>query len=261
VTAEPPQVRVLVGCHPHNAARYTPEVERTLKVLAARPVTSGIGEIGLDYHYDYSPRAAQREVFVRQLALAAELMLPVALHLREAHADGLAILREMVPLPGGIVLHCYNLDYATLEPFLMLGCHVAFGGPLTFKKSDEVRDAAARVPLGRLVTETDAPFMTPEPLRGTVCGPEHTVFTAALLAELKLTKKTAGAGATGASREGVACRAAAREDTSHEASVREGASRETRHQAVTGRDTNREAIAILNTLYENARRLFDRERE
>jgi TatD DNase family protein len=112
------------------------------------------------------------------------MMMPVSLHLREAHDDGLRILREEGSPRAGALRHCFNRDFATLEPFLELGCHVAYGGPLTFKKGDDVRDAARRTPKNRIVTETDAPFMAPEPLRGTVCGPENTVFTAARLVEL-----------------------------------------------------------------------------
>ncbi|MDR0350798.1 MAG: TatD family hydrolase [Coriobacteriales bacterium] len=178
-----PRVRVIVGCHPHNASKFTREIEQLLIRCASRPSTSGIGEIGLDYHYDLSPRDLQREAFKRQLALANEMMLPVALHLREAHDDGLAILKEEGLPVAGTLLHCFNLDFATLAGFLDLGCHVAFGGPLTFKKCDELRDAARRTPLERIVTETDAPFMAPVPLRGTICGPEDVVFTAARLAE------------------------------------------------------------------------------
>jgi TatD DNase family protein len=181
--AQVPDVRVIVGCHPHNAAKFTREVEQTLIRAAAQPITAAIGEIGLDYHYDLSPRETQREAFKRQLALAHQMMLPVALHLREAHLDGLAILREEGLPTAGALLHCFNLDYHTLKPFLELGCQVAFGGPLTFKKSDEVRDAARRTPISRIQTETDAPFMAPHPLRGTTCGPEDVVFTAACLVE------------------------------------------------------------------------------
>ncbi|MDR1014321.1 MAG: TatD family hydrolase [Coriobacteriales bacterium] len=183
VRAPVPHVRVIVGCHPHNASKFTREVEQRLIACAGSPHTAGIGEIGLDYHYDLSPRAVQREAFKRQIALANEMVLPVALHLREAHDDGLAILQEEGMPVAGTLLHCFNLGFEVLAPFLKLGCHVAYGGPLTFKKCDEVRDAARRTPLERIVTETDAPFMAPEPLRGTVCGPEDTVFTAARLAE------------------------------------------------------------------------------
>jgi TatD DNase family protein len=179
-----PRTRIIVGCHPHNAAKFTRDIEQILIKCASRPLTAGIGEIGLDYHYDLSPRSVQREVFKRQLALANEMTLPVALHLREAHDDGLSILREQGLPAAGTLLHCFNLDAETLEPFLKLGCHVAYGGPLTFKKADELRDAARKTPVERIVTETDAPFMAPEPLRGTVCSPEYTVFTAAKLVEV-----------------------------------------------------------------------------
>ncbi len=177
-----PRVRITIGCHPHNASNYTKEVEELMIRIAAASRTSAIGEIGLDYHYDKSPRIVQREVFKRQLYLANEMMFPVSLHLREAHEDGLKILEEEGMPTAGTLLHCFNLDYDTLEPFLEAGCQVAFGGPLTFKKSDDLRAAAKRTPITRIHTETDSPFMAPEPVRGTVCGPAHTVFTAAKLA-------------------------------------------------------------------------------
>ncbi len=112
------------------------------------------------------------------------MMFPVSLHLREAHEDGLRILGEEGMPTAGTLLHCFNLDYETLKPFLDLGCHVAFGGPLTFKKSDDLREAAKRTPVTRIQTETDAPFMAPVPVRGTVCGPAHTIFVAEKLAEI-----------------------------------------------------------------------------
>jgi TatD DNase family protein len=179
-----PGVRIIAGCHPHNARNYDVAAERLLMEVAANPYCAGIGEIGLDYHYDLSPRDVQQRVFRRQIALAHELGLPIALHLREAHGEGLRILREEGLPTAGALLHCFNLDYATLEPFLELGCQVAFGGALTFKKSDEVRDAARRTPPECIMTETDAPFMAPHPLRGVVCGPEHVIFTAARLVEV-----------------------------------------------------------------------------
>ncbi|MDR2714618.1 MAG: TatD family hydrolase [Coriobacteriales bacterium] len=178
-----PEVRLIAGCHPHNASQYNASIEQALLDTLKDPRACGLGEIGLDYHYDRSPRTTQQKVFRRQLELAHELKLPVALHLREAHSDGLAILKEIGMPPAGTLLHCFNLDYATLEPFLELGCLVAFGGPLTFKKSDEVRDAARRTPQIKIVTETDAPFMAPHPVRGVTCGPEHVIYTAARLAE------------------------------------------------------------------------------
>ncbi len=182
----PPDVALIMGCHPHNAAAYDEAVhEQLVRALTTNERVVGIGEIGLDYHYDKSPREVQQEVFRRQLRLAHELETTVTLHLREAHEEGLRILREEGVPKKGVLLHCFNLDYATLEPFLELGAMVAFGGPLTFKKADEVRDAAVRTPLDRLMTETDCPFMAPVPVRGSVCEPASVVFTAALLASLR----------------------------------------------------------------------------
>ena len=187
-----PRVRIAAGVHPHNAKLYDDAIDRHLRTLLHDPRVSAVGEIGLDYHYDLSPREVQREVFRLQVRLAKEAGLPVVLHVREAHDEAFAIMQEEGFPQAGTLLHCYNLDWATLEPWVREGCYVAFGGPLTFKNADEVRDAASRVPLDRLLTETDAPYMTPEPLRGTTCGPEHVVFTAAKLLEVL---KGVGAGA------------------------------------------------------------------
>ena len=174
-----------MGCHPHNAKFYDDDLERTLLERLADPRVSAVGEIGLDYHYDFSPREDQREAFRRQIRVAKQAGLPVVLHIREAHDDAFAILQEEGFPKAGTLLHCFNLDWAELERWVEAGCHVAFGGPVTFKHADEVRDAAARVPEELLLTETDAPYMTPEPLRGTTCGPEHVVFTAEKLCEVR----------------------------------------------------------------------------
>ena len=180
-----PHVRVILGVHPHNAKNLTPEVEVELTRLARHGLTSAIGEIGLDYFYDHSPREAQREAFRRQLAIAHELALPVIVHLRDAHDDGEALLAEAGLPEAGCVLHCYNLGPEVLDRFLRLGCAVSFAGPVTFKKADEVREAAALVPLMRVLTETDCPFMAPEPFRGRKNEPAYVTFTAARIAEAR----------------------------------------------------------------------------
>ncbi len=181
---EPPHLRIVCGCHPHNAKDFTPAAEAALRQRLNDERVCAVGEIGLDYHYDFSPRETQREVFARQLAIAREYKLPVVLHIREAHDDAFEILtREGLP-PAGTLLHCYNLDAAELVRWVDAGCYVAFGGALTFHASEDVREAAKTVPLDRLLTETDAPYMSPEPLRGIKCGPEYVIFTAALLCEL-----------------------------------------------------------------------------
>ncbi len=179
-----PQLRIAVGVHPHNARLWDTRMERLMRRRLADPRVCALGEVGLDYHYDLSPRAAQRGVFRRQIQLAKLAGLPLILHMREAHEEGLAILEEEGFPEAGVLLHCFNLDERALEPWAQHGCFIAYGGPLTFKKADEVRAAAVKVPHGRLLTETDSPYMTPEPMRGVDCGPAHVVFTAQKLLEV-----------------------------------------------------------------------------
>lgn len=178
-----PKVRVMVGGHPQDASKMTDELVAEIRDLARDERVVGLGETGLDYYYETSPRAVQREVFANELHLADELGLVACLHLRDAHDDALAILREVGLPKAGTILHCYNLDASTLEPFIELGCMVSFAGPLTFKKALEVREAASIVPQQLLLTETDCPFMAPEPCRGQTNEPAYTVFTAQVLAE------------------------------------------------------------------------------
>lgn len=184
LTARIPRLRIAFGCHPHNAKFYDDALEALLVRRLRDPRTCALGEVGLDYHYDLSPREVQREVFRRQIRIAHEAGLPLILHMREAHDEGFAILKEEGFPAAGVLLHCFNLDEDVLAPWVEAGCHIAFGGPLTFKKADEVRASARRVPREKLLTETDSPYMTPEPLRGSICGPEHVVFTAARMAEV-----------------------------------------------------------------------------
>lgn len=185
IPASIPDIRIAIGCHPHNAKYYDETLEKRLIEKFRDPQTCAIGEIGLDYHYDFSPRPAQKDAFCRQIQLAHEAQLPIVMHLREAHDEAFdLIVKEGFPA-AGTLLHCFNLDSEVLEPWLEQGCYVAFGGSATFRKSDDTREAVKTVPLERLLTETDAPFMTPEPMRGMVCGPEHTIFTAARLAEVR----------------------------------------------------------------------------
>lgn len=180
-----PHVRIAVGVHPHNAKEWAPELAAALRERLHDRRVSAVGEIGLDYHYDLSPRETQREVFRAQIRLAKEAGLPIALHMREAHDDGFAILQEEGFPGAGTLLHCFNLDAAEVSRWVEAGCYIAFGGPVTFKRADEVREAAALVPVDRLLTETDSPYMTPEPLRGTDCGPAHTIYTADKLCEVR----------------------------------------------------------------------------
>lgn len=173
-----PRVRIACGVHPHNAKDYTREVERSLIACLHDARTSAVGEIGLDYHYDSSPREDQRRVFARQVRIAQEAHLPVALHIREAFDDGYGIMEAAGWNPAGVLLHCYTSDAVEIKRWVDAGCFIAFGGALTFGRSDDIRAAIHEVPLNRLLFETDAPFMAPVPLRGTTCEPAQIIFTA-----------------------------------------------------------------------------------
>ncbi|MDO4502644.1 MAG: TatD family hydrolase [Coriobacteriia bacterium] len=178
-------MRISVGVHPHNARHFTPEVQAHLYDLMADPRVNAVGEIGLDYHYDLSPRDVQRDVFRTQLRMAKEAGLPVALHIREAHDEALEILHEEGFPEAGTLLHCCGLGPEELRPWIDAGCYIAYGGVVTFTNSDDAREGAKLVPLDRLLTETDAPYMAPVPLRGSECQPDYTVLTAEFLADLR----------------------------------------------------------------------------
>ena len=180
-----PACKVVAGCHPQRSAFYNQDVEHVTKICAQHPLTVAIGEIGLDYYYDEAPHEVQADVFKKQIEIANEVNKPIVMHIRDAHDDALKILESEGLPQAGALLHCFTSDYATLKPFLELGCYVAFGGALTFGKSDAIRYAAKRAPLDRIVTETDSPYMSPTPLRGTPCSPENTVFTADFLANTR----------------------------------------------------------------------------
>jgi TatD DNase family protein len=180
-----PETRVIVGVHPHNAKRFDGAAEDELGRLALDARTCGIGEVGLDFHYDHSPRDGQRAMMRRHLEIAQELGLPVCIHLREAHEEGLDILREMGVPAAGCVIHCFTEGPKTAELFLDLGCLIAFGGVVTFPKADVVREAVALVPLERMLLETDCPFLAPVPYRGRTNEPAFVTLTAAVVAGIK----------------------------------------------------------------------------
>ena len=184
---------IAVGVHPHNAKLYTPEIEDELVARLQDPRVRALGEIGLDYHYDLSPRETQRDVFRHQIRLAQQHDLPIALHLRggedpqadDAHAEAFVILREENALGPRTLLHCCALPPDEIAPWIEADCYIAYGGALTFKGADAARGGARLVPADRLMLETDSPYMTPEPMRGAACTPAHVIFTAAALAEVR----------------------------------------------------------------------------
>ena len=180
-----PRVRLAAGVHPHNASRWDASMESALRALLADPRTAALGEVGLDYHYDLSPRDVQRDVFRRQIAIAHECGLPLVLHVREAHGDAFDILEQEGWPAAGTLLHCCSVGPDELARWIGRGVYVAFGGAVTFQRSDDLRASAAIVPEDRLLTETDSPYMAPVPFRGLECGPEFTLYTAARIAEVR----------------------------------------------------------------------------
>ena len=184
LAAQYPFIYATVGVHPHDAAKATPETFTRLGEVARHPKVLAIGEIGLDYHYDFSPRDVQRSVFAQQLGLAARAQKPIVIHTREAWEDTLALIRES-GLPNGGIMHCFTGGPKEAEQALELGFHLSFGGILTFPKADNVRQAAALTPEDRLLVETDAPYLAPVPHRGKRNEPAFMVETAWRLAEVR----------------------------------------------------------------------------
>ena len=173
-----------VGSHPDAAAEVSPEVLEAYRALVREnPKVKAIGEIGLDYHYEDVPREIQKEAFRAQMALAAELDLPVIVHEREAHADGMAIVREFPTVTG--VFHCYSGSAEMAKELVSLGWYIGFTGVLTFKNARKALEVAAGLPLDRIVLETDCPYMSPEPFRGKRNDPGKLYRMAQALAALR----------------------------------------------------------------------------
>jgi len=174
-----------VGVHPHDAKLYDDKAERHLVELAKSNKVIAWGEIGLDFYYDHSPRDVQREVFIRQIRKARELELPIIIHSRDADDETVEILKaecSTESFPGGI-MHCFGGTASMAEALMKLGFLISFAGNVTFKKAENLRDAARVVPLDRLLVETDCPFLTPIPFRGKRNEPAFVEHTARFLAE------------------------------------------------------------------------------
>ena len=183
-------VWAVVGVHPHDAARFDPTAWAALEELARHPRVVAVGEIGLDFHYDHSPRDAQEEVFRRQVRLARTVGRPVVCHVREAHDEALAVLASASADAGAAnvdgVIHCFTGGPREAEAYLALGLYISFSGIVTFpaRSVDPIRQAVRVVPYDRLLIETDAPYLAPVPFRGRRNEPAYVVHTAAALAEL-----------------------------------------------------------------------------
>ncbi len=181
-------IRTTAGVHPHRAAPFAGRPEAAADLVAARlgadPLARAVGEVGLDYHYDFAPRDAQRGVFAAQVALARNAELPLVIHSREADEDTIAILEHEGEGRVRGVFHCFSGDVRLAEQALRLGFYVSFSGMLTFPNADAIRRAAAIVPLDRVLVETDSPYLAPVPYRGRRNEPAWVARTVAALAEI-----------------------------------------------------------------------------
>lgn len=186
-----PGLEAAIGVHPHSAANWSEAVEEELRNLAVHPAVVAIGEIGLDYYRLRCPAEAQRHTFQAQLALAAELGLPVIIHNRDASTDLLAILDawhktlpdELIGRAG--VLHAFSGDSPYASSALAMGFYLGIGGPITFPKAEKLREVVAGLPSDRLLTETDAPFLAPQPRRGRRNHPAYIKWVAEEIARLR----------------------------------------------------------------------------
>ncbi len=181
-----PEIYCSIGIHPHDAEEHEDITEAELLEAANHDRVIGIGETGLDYYYEHSPREAQQELFRRHIRVARALDLPVIVHSREADDDTVRILQE--EYAGGafkILIHCFTSTPYLAEEAVKLGGYISASGIITFKKSQALRDSFANVPLDRVLVETDSPYLAPEPHRGKPCEPAYTLFTARMLAEVK----------------------------------------------------------------------------
>ena len=179
-----PGIYAAVGMHPHDSQDMKETDYRQLEQWANHPKVVAIGEIGLDYHYDLSPRPVQKEVFLRQLDLARKTGKPFIIHEREAHADMLDIIRYAARGLNG-VFHCFSGSVETAREYLKMGFYISVAGPVTFPKSVKTKEVAKAVPLDRLLVETDSPYLTPQPFRGKRNEPAYVRLVAEEIANLR----------------------------------------------------------------------------
>jgi TatD DNase family protein len=182
-------VRFSVGVHPHQAGQFAAEPaaagRQTRTAIDAQPLSRAVGEIGLDYHYDFAPRVVQQDVFREQIRLARLLRLPIVIHTREAESDTFRILEEEGAHEVGGVFHCFTGDREMARRCLDVGFHVSLAGIVTFPRALELKEVARMLPIDRLLIETDSPFLAPVPYRGTRNEPAHVTRVAEVIAELR----------------------------------------------------------------------------
>jgi TatD DNase family protein len=189
VTATWDDVRYSIGIHPHAAGKFAADPKQAAAqvrgAIGAQPLARAVGEIGLDYHYDFAPRDAQQAVFREQIRLARELRLPLVIHSREAEDDTFAILAEEQASDVGGVFHCFTGDRDMARRVLDIGFHLSLAGIVTFPRALELKEVAKMVPSERLLIETDSPFLAPVPYRGGRNEPAHVSRVAEVVGELR----------------------------------------------------------------------------
>ncbi len=174
-----------VGWHPQDAKDMREADLQWIEQLCSHPKVVAIGEIGLDYYWDTSPKDVQQQVFREQIRLARKLKKPIIIHNRDAHQDVVQILKEEKAAEVGGIMHCYSGSWETAKLCLDMNFHISFGGPVTFKNAKQPKEVLAQVPLDRLLIETDAPYLTPHPFRGKRNESSYVKFVAEAAAQIK----------------------------------------------------------------------------
>ncbi|KDR94254.1 TatD DNase family protein [Peptoclostridium litorale DSM 5388] len=178
-------VYAAVGVHPHEAKDFDEDSIDVLRELAKSQKVVAIGEIGLDYYYDFSPRDIQKKFFRMQIELANELNLPIIVHDRDAHADTMEIIKKFKKAETGCVLHCYSGSAEMAMEYVKMGCYISIAGPVTFKNNKKGEAVVREVPIERLLIETDSPYLTPHPYRGKRNDPTKVEYVADKIAQIK----------------------------------------------------------------------------
>ncbi|MEZ4376435.1 MAG: TatD family hydrolase [Polyangiaceae bacterium] len=179
------EIVATAGVHPHDASKTSEQLEARIEEVLARPEVVAVGEVGLDFHYDLSPRDAQAEVFRRFIQLAKRVKKPLVIHTRSAPNETLEILESESARDVGGIIHCFSEDLAFARRALDMDFDVSFSGIVTFKNATSVHEVAAWAPSSRILVETDSPYLAPVPLRGKRCEPAFVVHTARRVAELR----------------------------------------------------------------------------
>ncbi|MEQ8201481.1 MAG: TatD family hydrolase [Syntrophomonadaceae bacterium] len=178
-------VYATVGVHPHDAKTFKPEVRDKLKALARDPKVVAIGEIGLDYYRDLSPREKQKESFIEQILLAQEIGKPIVIHDRDANQDVMDIIKKYKAGRNGGIMHCYSGSLPLALEAVKNGFYISFAGPITYKNARKSHEVVVKIPMDRLLVETDCPYLTPEPLRGRINEPANVRYTVEKMAALR----------------------------------------------------------------------------